>query len=144
MLVSVLISVHPYQKHLVGSGPSILVLCLQLQSPKREGPSSFKSGTEHLIQRRELHKDLGEQGNLVSMVTKPKAVVWKERYLHDKQFIWVKKKFWPLCRSHVSNQSEEKYLTPMMKVIIFDSSVNCLFYTIIVNKNHVQLWILIS
>lgn len=39
-------------------------LKLKLQSPKREGPSSFKSGTEHLIQRRELHKDLGEQGNL--------------------------------------------------------------------------------
>lgn len=62
---------------------SILVLCLQLQSSKKEGPSSLKSGTEHLIQRRDLQKDLAEHGNLVSMVTELKAVTWKVIYINN-------------------------------------------------------------
>lgn len=41
---------------------------MQLQSPEADGPSSLKSSTEHLIQKREPQKDLAEEGNLVRTV----------------------------------------------------------------------------
>ncbi|KAE8297986.1 Integrin alpha-5 Fibronectin receptor subunit alpha Integrin alpha-F [Larimichthys crocea] len=61
-----------YPVELITEGPlscsskhTFNALKLKLQPPAAESPTSLKSGTEHHIRRRELHRDLlAEQGNL--------------------------------------------------------------------------------